>query len=62
MELCTLTGRRERCTHEQCGFWDDGGCAIERLGLDAQLDLHRRPDLQAFFQEIRRQLEALRES
>ena len=43
-KTCTLRrsahGVSERCSHDRCGFWEsggavlEGGCLIERLGID----------------------------
>jgi hypothetical protein len=62
---CTLraaTGSEELCPQERCAFWEaggavvDGGCLIERLGVDV-----RRPDLAAYLLETRKRLEEARD-
>jgi hypothetical protein len=62
---CTLRlsaeARTEPCPRERCSFWEtggavlDGGCVIERLGIDA-----RRPDLAAYLLEVRERLDGAR--
>jgi hypothetical protein len=55
-KLCSLhlaLGERERCPGAECAFWDDRGCAIERLEL---ADLGPR-DLARHLLELRRRLE-----
>jgi hypothetical protein len=52
----------EPCPGEACGFWEpggavvDGGCSIERLGLDV-----RRNDIAAYLLELRERLEQARD-
>lgn len=61
---CTLRlalGVIEACPRERCGFWEpggavvEGGCLIERLGLDV-----RRADLAEYLLETRERLEQAR--
>ena len=67
--LCSLqfaVGRVEACPGEPCPFWEpggaivDAGCAVERLGLAAELD--DRPDLAEYLLELRARLEQVRDS
>jgi hypothetical protein len=63
---CTLRiaaeGRSEPCPRERCVFWEpggavvDGGCVIDRLGVDV-----RRTDLAAYLLELRDRLEQSRD-
>ena len=62
---CTLrlaTGVVEPCTGERCAFWEpggavvEGGCLIERLGVDV-----RRADLAEYLLETRQRLEQARD-
>ncbi len=52
-------GRVEACPGERCVFWEpggavlEGGCLIDRLGLDI-----RRPDVAAYLLEVRERFEA----
>jgi hypothetical protein len=57
---CTLrlaTGALELCPQERCVFWEaggavvEGGCVIDRLGLDV-----RRPDVAGYLVEVRERL------
>jgi hypothetical protein len=68
-KLCSLqiaVGHVEACPGEPCPFWEGGGavvdpgCAVERLGLTAELD--SRPDLAAYLLELRARLERVRDS
>jgi hypothetical protein len=62
---CTLRlaaeNRTEPCPRERCSFWEaggavvEGGCVIERLGVDV-----RRPDLAAYLLEVRERLDGAR--
>ena len=62
---CTLRlaaeGKNEPCPRERCSFWElggavfQGGCLIERLGVDV-----RRPDLAAYLLETRQRLDQAR--
>jgi hypothetical protein len=62
---CTLRmaaeGRAESCPREACAFWEpggavvEGGCSIERLGVDV-----RRGDLAAYLLELRERLDLTR--
>lgn len=66
LRTCTLElgahGAAEPCTGERCGFWEaggavvDGGCIIERLGIDVS-----RPDLAAYLLDLREGLDAARD-
>lgn len=66
LRTCTLRlaahGTAEPCTGERCGFWEaggavvDGGCIIERLGIDVS-----RFDLAAYLLELREQLDEARD-
>jgi hypothetical protein len=58
---CTLrlaTGVVEYCRQQRCAFWEEGGavaeggCVIERLGLDV-----RRPDVAGYLVELRERLD-----
>jgi hypothetical protein len=63
---CTLRlaahGVAEPCPRERCAFWEaggaiiDGGCIIERLGIDVG-----RPELTAYLLELREQLDEARD-
>lgn len=63
---CTLRlvaqGQVEPCPHELCAFWEpggavvEGGCLIDRLGVDL-----RRADLAAYLLETRERLERVRD-
>ncbi len=62
---CTLrlaTGVIEFCRQQRCAFWEEGGavveggCLIERLGLDV-----RRPDVARYLLETRERLEQARD-
>ena len=62
---CTLrlgTGVTEACRSERCAFWEpggavvEGGCLIERLGVDV-----RRADLAEYLLETRERLEQARD-
>jgi hypothetical protein len=62
---CTLrlaTGVIEACRSERCAFWEpggavvEGGCLIERLGVDV-----RRADLAEYLLETRERLEQARD-
>ena len=54
-------GIAERCPRERCGFWEpggaviEGGCLIERLGVDL-----RRNDLAGYLLETRERVESFR--
>ena len=54
-------GVSERCSHDRCGFWErggavlEGGCLIERLGID----LDRR-DLATYLVDTLERLEQAR--
>jgi hypothetical protein len=59
--VCSLSfaarGLAEPCLRERCAFWEpggavlDGGCVIERLGIDLG-----RPHLARYLLELREQL------
>jgi hypothetical protein len=62
---CTLrlaTGTMESCPQERCAFWEaggavlQGGCVIERLGVDV-----REPDMARYLLEVRERLEQARD-
>jgi hypothetical protein len=63
---CTLwlgaNGKTEPCTGERCAFWEpggavvEGGCLIERLGVDVL-----RSDLASYLLETRERLEQARD-
>jgi hypothetical protein len=62
---CTLrlaTGVIEFCPQQRCAFWEaggavlEGGCVIERLGLDV-----RRPDVARYLLEARERLDKARD-
>lgn len=62
---CTLrlaTGVVEFCPQQRCAFWEEGGavveggCVIERLGLDV-----RRPDVAGYLLAARERLEQARD-
>jgi hypothetical protein len=63
---CTLwlgaDGKVERCSRQRCVFWEpggavvEGGCLIERLGVDV-----RRRDLARYLLETRERLEQARD-
>jgi hypothetical protein len=54
-------GKNEPCPRERCSFWEpggavvQGGCLIERLGVDL-----RRPELAAYLLETRECLDQAR--
>ncbi len=56
-------GEIEQCPESACPFWEEGGalldagCALERQGID--LD---RPDLAAYLDGLRRELELARDA
>jgi hypothetical protein len=56
------TGAIESCPQARCAFWEaggavvEGGCVIERLGLDV-----RRPDVAGYLLETRKRLEEARD-
>jgi len=62
---CTLRrsahGVSEPCSRERCGFWEpggavlEGGCLIERLGIDL-----KRPDLATYLLDTLERLEQAR--
>jgi hypothetical protein len=64
-KTCTLRrsaqGVSERCSHDRCGFWEpggavlEGGCLIERLGVDL-----KRPDLATYLLDTLERLEQAR--
>ena len=64
-KTCTLRsaahGVSEPCSHERCGFWEpggavlEGGCFVERLGID----LHRQ-DLTTYLLDTLERLEQAR--
>ena len=55
-------GKTESCPHERCSFWEpgaavvQGGCLIERLGVDVRL-----PGLAAYLLETRERLDQARD-
>ena len=55
-------GKAEPCPRERCSFWEaggavvQGGCLIDRLGVDV-----RRADLAAYLLETRERLEQARD-
>jgi hypothetical protein len=57
--LLAAEGRVEQCPGETCAFWEpggavlEGGCVIDRLGLDVR---HVEPA--SYLLELRRRLEA----
>ena len=57
-----VDGAKEACPRERCAFWEpggavlEGGCVIERLGVDV-----RRPDLAVYLLETRERLEGARD-
>jgi hypothetical protein len=62
---CTLrlaTGAVEYCPRQRCAFWEaggavvEGGCVIERLGIDV-----RRPDVARYLLDARERLEEARD-
>ena len=62
---CTLrlaTGALELCPQERCAFWEtggavvEGGCVIDRLGLDV-----RRPEVARYLLDARERLEQARD-
>lgn len=63
---CTLAlaarGAADPCTHVRCAFWEeggavvDGGCVVERLGVD-----FGGPDLASYLLELRERLEETRD-
>jgi hypothetical protein len=62
---CTLrlaTGVVEFCPQQWCAFWEEGGavveggCVIERLGVDV-----RRPDVAGYLLDARERLEQARD-
>jgi hypothetical protein len=62
---CTLrlaTGVVEFCPQQRCAFWEEGGavveggCVIERLGVDV-----RRPDVAGYLLDARERLEQARD-
>jgi hypothetical protein len=62
---CTLrlaTGALELCPQERCVFWEaggavvEGGCVIDRLGLDV-----RRPEVARYLLDARERLEQARD-
>ena len=59
-QLCTIEliaeGHAERCTGEECPFWDHG-CALQRI--EAALD--SRPDVARILLDLRRELEGGKE-
>ena len=65
-ESCMLRlateGKTESCPRERCSFWEpggavvQGGCLIERLGVDV-----RRPDLAAYLLATRERLDQARD-
>jgi hypothetical protein len=60
--LRSATGVFEPCTQERCAFWEpggavlEGGCVIQRLGVDV-----RRPDVASYLLEARERLEQARD-
>ena len=64
-KTCTLRrsahGVSEPCSHERCGFWEpggavlEGGCFVERLGIDL-----RRQDLTTYLLDTLERLEQAR--
>lgn len=63
--LCILrsaTDVLEPCPQERCAFWEsggavlEGGCVIERLGVDV-----RRPDVASYLLDARERLEQARD-
>ncbi len=65
IKLCRLertAGREATCTFERCPFWEEGGavveggCALERLGID----LDSSPGFAHWLLEMRRTLEEAR--
>ena len=64
-KTCTLRrsahGVSEPCSHERCGFWEpggavlEGGCFVERLGIDL-----RRHDLTTYLLDTLERLEQAR--
>jgi hypothetical protein len=52
--LRAILGETEECSGERCSFWEDDGCAIERLGLQGA-----DPDTAAFLLELRERLEGV---
>ena len=64
-KTCTLRrsahGVSERCSHDRCGFWEpggavlDGGCFVERLGVDL-----KRRDLATYLLDTLKRLEQAR--
>jgi hypothetical protein len=60
--LRLATGFVEFCPQQRCAFWEEGGavveggCVIERLGLDV-----RRPDVAGYLVEVRERLEQARD-
>jgi len=60
--LRLATGVIEACSGERCAFWEpggavvEGGCLIERLGVDV-----RRADLAEYLLETRERLEQARD-
>ena len=54
-------GVSEPCSHERCGFWEpggavlEGGCFVERLGIDL-----RRQDLTTYLLDTLERLEQAR--
>jgi hypothetical protein len=59
--LCDLhlaTGAREECPRSGCAFWEDDGCAFDRV----RFELQDRPDVAGWLLGIRRELERARET
>lgn len=45
--LCLLAlraGREEVCPGEECPLWENGGCALERLSANGELDVDEWPE------------------
>jgi hypothetical protein len=65
-KLCSLSvtvGNDEECPRGWCAFWEkggavlEGGCAIERLGIERS-----DADLAVYLLELRRELESARDA
>jgi hypothetical protein len=37
--LALRAGREEACSRADCPLWEDGGCALERLVAEGELDV-----------------------
>lgn len=56
--LHAALGTSEECPRGWCAFWDQGQCIFERLGLHVAGD----PALAAYLLDVRRHLEATRDT